>query len=170
MKLYDDGTLRFRLESLQFTWRSWPVYCLWPSKLSINEWKRYMWNLFSHWLIPCSAIDRKRALVSGVVSRRNPLPLASDIQINTEIWLSGKACDDMAIRSFSNNQCKLRNFHLSFRLALVGVFTVSPQDVAVCVVTSWRRSESSSGDVPRWRRIVGLRSPAKEHAHYSDVT
>ena len=38
------------------TW-SWPMGDLWDSKASANERRRYICNVFTHWLRPCSAID-----------------------------------------------------------------------------------------------------------------
>ena len=35
---------------------------LWLSKALANERRCYICNVFSHWLIPCSAIDRKQDL------------------------------------------------------------------------------------------------------------
>ena len=41
---------------------SWsgPIFYLWLSKVLANERRRYLCNVFSHWLRPCSAIDRKQ--------------------------------------------------------------------------------------------------------------
>ena len=42
---------------------SGPGFYLWLSKVPANERRCYMWNVFSHWLRPCSATDRKQAKV-----------------------------------------------------------------------------------------------------------
>ena len=41
-----------------------PIVYLWLNKVSANERKLFICNVFSHWLRFCSAIDRKQALVS----------------------------------------------------------------------------------------------------------
>ena len=38
---------------------SGPIFYLWLSKISANERRRYFCSVFSHWLIPCWASDRK---------------------------------------------------------------------------------------------------------------
>ena len=40
-----------------------PVFNLWQRTVSATKGTRYIRNLFSHWLRPCSAIDRKGAQV-----------------------------------------------------------------------------------------------------------
>ena len=43
---------------------SGPFSYLWPSKISANERRRYICNVFYHWLRPCSAIDLKWVQIS----------------------------------------------------------------------------------------------------------
>ena len=38
---------------------SGPVFYLWLNKVSANERRRYIYNVFSHWLRPCSTIYNK---------------------------------------------------------------------------------------------------------------
>ena len=45
--------------------RSGPIFCLWLSKVSANERRRYICNVFSHWQRPCSAIHGKWPKISN---------------------------------------------------------------------------------------------------------
>ena len=48
------------------------------SMASANERRRYICNVFSHWLRPCSFIDRKRAAIS----------INDNFKIRIALWLS----------------------------------------------------------------------------------
>ena len=45
-----------------------PVFYIWLSKVSAKERRRYICNVFSHWLRPCSVIDRNRTRFYGVAA------------------------------------------------------------------------------------------------------
>ena len=49
--------------------RAGPVFYLWRSKILANERRRYICNVFSHWLRPCSVIDRKHITVMSKWAR-----------------------------------------------------------------------------------------------------
>ena len=49
------------LDNLHIHNCSEPVFYLWLSKVSANKRRRYICNVFSNWLRPCSAVDRKQA-------------------------------------------------------------------------------------------------------------
>ena len=48
---------------LGLSWYHQGSFCIWLSKVSANERRHYKCNVFSHWLRPCSAIDRKWAQI-----------------------------------------------------------------------------------------------------------
>ena len=58
------------IESVVLGWYSRFVFYLWQNRISANQKRCYMCKDFSHWLRPCSAIDRKQALV---MARNKPL-------------------------------------------------------------------------------------------------
>ena len=57
------------LSKITTIYQEWAVsvFCLWLSKVLANESRRYLRNVFSHWLRPYSTIDRKRTLYIHVV-------------------------------------------------------------------------------------------------------
>ena len=50
--------LHFIIHTQFFSKSPKPVFYLWLSKVSANEGRRYLCNVFFHWLRPCSAMDR----------------------------------------------------------------------------------------------------------------
>ena len=38
-----------------------PVFYVWLRDASVNEWRRYICNIYSHWRRPCSTLDRNWA-------------------------------------------------------------------------------------------------------------
>ena len=103
------------------------VFLLWLSKVSANERRCYICNIFSHWLGPCSDTESKLVLVWGLLSQFPPVHYflifsalskhTIDIEYHLNIWqvppqLScGDTCQIwMWFKESKRYFCKIENF------------------------------------------------------------